>query len=179
MPPGHILTSHCRPADAGTQRLSSHDTGFPLSRERRTIAAFATPLLIYRRPGFLCDLTPARGFGGDKYCEVFRGPARHEVYSASGKALLYFRQVHRRKQRGMELVDDRPRRTRRNEYALPRAADHLGISCFDHRRYLWQGFDSFACRDAERFESAGLDEADRRRQRHEHDLRFATEHRGE
>ena len=161
MPPDHILTSHRRPADAGTQRLSSHDTGF------------------LRRPGFLCDLAPAQGFGGDKYCEVFRGPARHDVYSATGKALFYLRQVHRRKQRGMELVDDRPRRTRRNEYALPRAADHLGISRFDHRRHLWQGFDSFACRDAERFESAGLDEADRRRQRHEHDLRFATEHPGD
>src|SRR5204863_4728656 len=75
--------------------------------------------LIDRGAGFLCDLAPPRRFGRDKRCKVFGRLTGRDIDAATGKALFYLRRFHRREQRCMNLVDDRPRRSRGNEYTLP------------------------------------------------------------
>src|SRR6266567_5344777 len=74
---------------------------------------------------------------------------------------------------GLELGDDRRRRVRRCERAVPGVHDAVG-NCFGDRRNVGRSSAALVARDRQRLETASLDVLYRRRERHDRELHLSA-----
>ena len=87
----------------------------------------------FRRP---CDFRPAREFGADERCKVFRGAAEDRVGAIGEKAFLVFVVLHDLHQVAVQARDDVERGYRPGEDAKPLNGLIPGDAGFGDSRYV-------------------------------------------